>query len=745
MSKLKKTGFHILSMMIIVGLIVFLAFNQMWMVDRLVSSGYVFGMKMRSVFLFYCGEDVKAPYLLETINEIEDYPTIFRDFSWDGFGESVKQYFAILFSAPNALAWLLDFSDFMMWVTRLLMVLAMVTLVIFCVVSTYFNESHKGWMEKTKALERFQRFEKGPLSSLGRWLKDFLAFWRKSFYLKATVILCLIILGAPMVALDLIGEYFYFFTSFDFVALVDTILGGVATILVGWFTIPKPLRVIILFLLFRLLTLLRARRLIEGKLMVANEKMVDNDTGVFTLILGKMRGGKTTLAASMARILNTVYHKNAYENMDRCAMMFPDFPWMAFERDIVRLASKRRIHNMDQAAAFAIRIHEAGKGKPPVLYGYDVEKERSYFIDGANRINLLEALMIYAESYWVYFHAGNLISSNFPIRTDDLRLEKGHLVLYDSNSFRRKVLDQPRDSSLSHILVFDMLRLGRKKDPENRYRDCNGPMIAVATEFGKEQGNMVSNTAYSAKDDEANPKNDLLDYSLKLGGHLANIWHTNFFKFIADEQRSGSLTSNLVTVAQSIFTADRANQKEKMALHGFELESAILDALRGFRDWFYRKYRHEREDNTLPFYLIGKLGSFCYAIETKVYMRYGYKECQLPMCTADASGNLVEGEKKKFYIINFIDYSSRFESACMKDFLNSRKPTADQGFFDIPTYERLMPNKNEWDLQGSYLVTDLENPEKKFSANPKVTRRRNGSGRQSGANRSSQGNGGGVL
>ena len=745
MRKRRNIGFHVLALLIIVGLILFLTFRQMWMVDRLVSSGYVFGMKMRSVFLFYCGEDEKAPYLLETINDLENYPIIFRDLNWESIGQSMREYFMILFSTPNALSWLLDFSNFMMLLTRVIMILAMVCLIVFCVFSTYFNESHRFWMDKTRALERFQRFEDGPVSALKSWFRDFFAFWRKSFYFKVTIILFLTILGAPMVALDIVGEYFYFFTSFDFLALLDTILGDAATILVGWLTIPGPIRVIILFILFRYLTLVRARHLIEGKLMVANENMVDNDTGVFTLILGKMRGGKTTLAASMARILNTVYHKNAFENMERCAMMFPKFPWMPFERDIVRLAGKRRIHNMDQAAAFAMRIYSLGEENPAVLYGYDVRKERNYFIDGANRINLLEALMIYAESYWVYFQPGNLIASNFPIRTDDLRLDKGHLVLYDSNSFRRKVLDQPKDSSLSHILVFDMLRLGRKKDPKNKYLDCNGPMIAVATEFGKEQGNMVSNTAYSAKDDEANPKNDLLDYSLKLGGHLANIWHTNFFKFIADEQRSGSLTANMVTVAQSIFTADKANQKEKLALRGIELETSILDALRGFRDWFYKKYRHVREDSTLPFYLINKLGSFCYAIETRIYMRYGYKECQLPMCTADTSGNLVEGEKKKFYIINFIDYASRFESACMKDFLNCRKPTADQGFFDIPTYEKLMPNKNEWDLQGSYLVTDLENPEKKFSTAPKVTRRRDGSRRRNGANRSSQGNGGGVL
>jgi hypothetical protein len=137
-----------------------------------------------------------------------------------------------------------------------------------------------------------------------------------------------------------------------------------------------------------------------------------------------------------------------------------------------------------------------------------------------------------------------------------------------------------------------MLRFGKKVDENNIFKDCGGPMIAVATEFGKEYGNMVTNQSYSAVGEEANPKNDLLDYSLKLGGHLANIWHTNFFKFIADEQRSGSLSSNLVDVAQTIFTADPKNQEEKCAVHLFWLEPAILDFILKIREKFYQKYRY---------------------------------------------------------------------------------------------------------------------------------------------------------
>ena len=742
MTKFRKITWHLLGFLAICLPIIFLIFQQKWMVSRLTTSLAVAWEKLRGIFLFYGDQEFATPLLINSMNSIEDYPVIFRWVDWESLWEGVKTYFAILFNGSNAIEWLLDFSDFMMGLTRFLMVLVLFVIMAVVIVNCYFMESDKGWMERSSQLIAWKRFETGPLSSFIRYWADYFRWLCRTWYFKICVALCLTILGLPMIVLDLLGEYFYFFTTFDLLSLGDTILAVIATFLVGYFTIPAPIRWGLCFILGRFLTLLHARKLIEGKLMPADEAMVDNDTGVFTLILGKMRGGKTTLAASMARILNTIYHKNAYDNMNRCSMMFPDFPWAALEKDIVRLGSRRRMVNMDQAAAFVYRLYEIGASKPIVLYGYDVASMRTEFIDGANLITLRDAMAIYAESYWVYFQKGNLIASNFPIRTDDLRLDKGHLVLYDTKLFRRKVKDQPKDSSLSRVLIFDMLRLGRKKDPNNQYRDCNGPMVAVATEFGKEQGNMVSNTAYSAKDDEANPKNDLLDYSLKLGGHLANIWHTNFFKFIADEQRSGSLTTNLVTVAQSIFTADRANQKEKMALRGFWVESAILDLVISIRDKFYQKYRYEREDGTLLSYFIQRLGSFAYGIESRIYMRYGYKEVDLPTCTADSSGNLQEGEKKKFYIINKIDYAARFESACMKDFLNARKAKADYGFFDIPTYKKLMPDKNEWDLQGSYLVTDLENPEKKFTSNPRVTGRRCGSRRQTGANRPSARNGG---
>ena len=77
----------------------------------------------------------------------------------------------------------------------------------------------------------------------------------------------------------------------------------------------------------------------------------------------------------------------------------------------------------------------------------------------------------------------------------------------------------------------------------------------------------------------------------------------------------------------------------------------------------------------------------------------------------------------------------------MKDFLNQYKNDAYRGFFDLPEYKKLMPNKKEWELQGSYLVSDLIDPTRKFGAS-NSSRTWNGSRQARAADRSNPKKGG---
>jgi hypothetical protein len=732
---------HLLALLIVGGLCCFLVFVEPNSFLRFIVSAKIFWEKTGYFVTFFFKEGRKPDYILP---KIFNFPNAFPGIPAIDFGvfwSDIKAWFFLLFTRGYFFSWLLSTSDGLMAFARWVMVIGMVLVLLSIQFFSYFDESQRQWSRDSGPLTGWYWLREHPIKAFGVWLRDYAFWFYKSPYFWISCLLAAFSLRLFSLALDFMGEYFYFFASFDVISLFDTMVAAISSMIAALSFMPLWMWVLLAYGIFRLITYIQAYKLVEGKLMPHDEKVVDSDTGVFTLILGKMRGGKTTLATAFGRIVNTVYHKNAFDNMNRVSLMFPEFPFIAFERDIVRLAGKRRIVNMQQAAAFAYRLYEKSLQKPRILYGYDVSKRRSLFYDGAVLISIADGLAIYAESYWIYFHAGNLIASNYPIRTDDLKLDKGHLALWDTNFFRRKNKQLGTFSWLSHILVWDFLRFGRKVDPDCKYKDAAGPMVCVATEFGKEYGNMVTNQTYSANDETANPKNDLLDYSLKLGGHLANIWHTNFFKFIADEQRSGSLSSNLVDVAQTIFTADPKNQKEKCALRLWWLEPTILDWIINARDKFYKKYRFNRDDPTLLFHFINSVASLCYWRLTYVYNRFGYKEVILPSCTADSSGNLIEGDKEKFYIINFIDFAYRFESACMKDFLNAKKSDAIRGFFDLPMYKTLMPSKEEWDMQGSYIVSDLEDPNKKYSSRG-ADKGRNGSRRQSGANRSGHGSGG---
>lgn len=739
---MKKILKHAIAFLIILFPLLLMFFLESWMLPRAFITCTSAWDKAQSIFYFYIGQEYESSYMLENIWLIPGSVHIIPEIDFEKFGSFMKDYWMILWSEPNVLIWGLKTSEGLMNITRFLMIFLIIGLCLYFLFQNYFEENKHDYSRKSKPLIAYLRFKNGPWKAFKNKVANYFIWFHETVYFILLMTILVFNLCLPLIAIDILIEYFHFFACFNFISLLDVFTAEIITLYQVIAFLPTSFKLILLFVVIRILTIMVARRLIEGKLIPRDEAMVNNDTGVFTLILGKMRGGKTTLATSMARIMNTVYHKNAYENMNRVSLMFPEFPFIALEKEIARLTLRHRIVNIQQSGRYVLKLYRLSINKPFILFGYDIRVKKTQFFDGACNISLEDALIIYAESYWVYFHPGNLIASNYPIRTDDLRLDKGHLVLWDYKYFNR---DNKKSlweySKLSHILVFDSLRMGKKKTLNNIYKDTAGPMVAVSTEFGKEYGNMVTNQAYSAKGEEANPKNDLLDYSLKLGGHLANIWHTNFFKFIADEQRSGSLSSNLVDVAQSIFTADKKNQTEKSALKLFILEPLILDILIKIRDSFYSKYRYVRDDNTLLFYLINKLGTFAYSIESYIYMRYGYKQVILPRCVCDSTGNLKEEETEKFYIINFIDYANRFESACMKDFLNQYKNDAYRGFFDLPEYKKLMPDKKEWITQGSYLVSDLIDPTRKFGTTT-LSKVSNGSRRTRVADRSNLKKGG---
>jgi len=639
-------------------------------------------------------------------------------FKWNVFVDNLGFYWRLFFSYVNFAQNFNDFFNGMASFARILMVLVLVILMVVILFRQMLVANGLSSGHKSKPLRAWLWAREHIRKPTQKWIGDYYR-WFKSNKWRKWIFICLWawVFNLPAIAIDVVGWYFYFSSSFDFVSFFETVASVFVTLAPVLLRIPFLGYCLIAYLIFTVIRRKAAEKEVEQK--VASDYAVTNDeTGVFNLILGKMRAGKTTVQSSMLRVVDWIYHNNAYDNMNNCSMMFPLFPWINLERLIKGAGEGGHVHNRSQVEILIELV--AGicdVSANGFILGYDTNKYPKDYYDGAVLYDLKDVLVIYAESYWLYFHDDNLIASNYSVRTDAIKKDKGHLIIWDFDSYHHDNRKMQAISRYSHIIDYDMLRSGKKVKDDNPNSDATDGCVIGITEIAKERGNALENADYKKTDDLANPKNDLFDLDVKMGGHLAYIWHTPFFKIISDDQRSGSLSSNMVDVAETIFTVDRRKNVEKTALHLFWFEPLILEWIVKIRDKFYSAYRFQRDDMTLVQHLINMAGSLSYMALTRVYQRYTYKKVVMATNSSDAVGNLNEGEEVTYYLINYIDNAQRFASASYSGFLNANKEKAKSGFFDLPMFESYMATREEFLKEDSYLIMDLIDPSGRFGRN----------------------------
>jgi hypothetical protein len=601
-----------------------------------------------------------------------------------------------------------DGSSFLFFVVRLFMLLAVAFLIFKFWYGSYFDESGLPWFASSRELVRF----KASLGFVGDALKrvfGYLGWLFRSFWALPLVLFLLYGLNAYSYALDFVGLFFYFFASMDFLSLVDFVLSTLTSFFFSLSFLPVWLLLAFGYVAFRWFCFRHADKFITQRLIPACQAVLRTCTGVFTLIVGKMRAGKTKLMTLFSIFQSLNDRQDAYGIMRKYSRMFPDFPWQAFENEIFWYSSfnkshRRKIFNIEQAALYAGFIY---KYLPFHHYHYELGNERISYYDGCKTITLLHAMKCYAQSFYVYAKYDTYIASTYSIRLDEIRMDQGHLFLWNDDLFHRDNRDMLGFSTFSHNLKFDSLRLGLKVDPDSPYNLSAGPGIYVITEEDKERGNRDTNSNVKLSDNVANPKNDLFGYSIKLGGHIASIDNVNFFKIFGDMQYTGALSLTDVSVAQNIFTVDSKNISERNAVPFWWIEPIIIEKILDFTDRFYQRYRFAREDSTLLSWLVSRFAFLAGAVSDFVRNRYGFEKIGLMAANCNSSGELIEGDKIDFYAPYFLAFSDRYQSNCMSGFLNDGKNLAVCGFTDLPKFSGTENTKAEWEAQGSYLVADL--------------------------------------
>ena len=704
-----ELSYRLFALAIVIGVVAFIGFALPYALPRLIISGRHFGQAISGMFLRLGKNDASLPWLTPEIGALKPISDAVMEPDFPAFWEDVVFALRLLITKESAVMSSMRIVDFMLKLLRWILFLPIAFLVFKALSGLLFKDQGLTPNDESSFLIGYRLYVHRPLAYVFSWLRNAWAYYRQTVLYVPCVFALLIGMNALSIAMDFLATYFWFFSSFDFVALGDFLVAALLTLWIGLGWMRPWMWVVLAYLLFcRIRTSMGEQRL--RHLLSIDKRVVGENTGVFNLILGKMRASKTTILVSMARMTDQIYHEEALGNMEEVASLFPEFPFVKLERAIVQQDHFGNIHNRIQCADFVTRCFDvaANRKMPHFPFGY----VGPFFVDGGNVIRDLEScLKIYAESYWLYYHDSPLIAGNISIRTDGLKADSGHFPLWDFDSLNRPLPDL-QSGNTCKILDWNMARLGKKVDAQDDYSLALDGCVLAVSEIAKERGNSLDNAIYKKDDAEANPKNDYFDATLKMGGHLAYVGGKPFFKVISDDQRSGSVGSNLVDVAETIFTVDRNRIRESIALPFYWIEPMVLGWLNAKATAFYERWRNCRDDKTLISHFMFWLMGYTHRRLSKVYNRYGYKECKMATNTSDSLGNLNSTGDVPYYVLFAVDYAYRFDSASFSGFLNHGKETAKQGFFDLPSFGGITATKEEFEKENSYLVRFLDDTRK---------------------------------
>ena len=382
-------------------------------------------------------------------------------------------------------------------------------------------------------------------------------------------------------------------------------------------------------------------------------------------------------------------------------MKFPYFPWICFEKELKKCMEYHTVHNLASVKAWVAKkrkryeIHGTGTGQ---LYGYDIKRYGETYKDGLNTAHIFDVLETYAQAYFIYVIQSSLIVSNYAIRTDNEKIDLGNFPLWLTDFFS----ESERAEKHSHILDFDILRLGRKVLENNPKAGSFEFGVVAITEIGKERGNNLELKEIKKIAEETNQKNDLFNSWLKMSRHSATVDNFPFIKVFADEQRPESWGADARELAEVITILSAGEQRIAMPFYTIEemiCEQAYCKFLR-----LYEDFRFRRGDNTLLVYILKTVTAKLWKHNEKIKNLYGYSVLVLAKQRGTLEG---KARRKKYFLCNRKIYARRFTTDCFSDYFNDLAIKAKIGINDYEEYAGEKASVNELKQQHSYFIGGL--------------------------------------
>lgn len=612
---------------------------------------------------------------------------------------NVVSFWSVFFSADNFLNWC---RYTVLNVEKICKILILILPCILCaviVIKRMYMSSNKKHNKDTIPLRVFKEISKWTYQPTKRFIRDFSVFLKDNKWL---IILWLFIwimnFNLFTVFIEFIAYYLYFAVSYDFANISTQIVklwldirGFLKTM---WWTVFP-----IVFIAWD-----RWRKRVGKDRLKHMERMncgFINELPIVSMSCGSMGKKKTTAITDMALSQEVMFRREAYERLYKQDLKFPYFSWIAFEMEMRKCMEYGVVYNLASTKKWVrkkrARFERTHSSKQ--LYDYDYERYGYTYSDKLKLENIWDIMETYAQLYFIYVIESSLIVSNYAIRVDNEIMDKGNFPLWYVDFFAD---DLPALSRHSHILDFDVLRLGKKLIENNKNSGSFEFGVVVITEVGKERGNNLELKEVKKSKDETNQKNDLFNSWLKMCRHSATVDNFPFIKVFTDEQRPGSWGADARDLADILTIV--SSSEMKLALPCYKLENKICEwAFSKFRGMYY-DMRFRRGDNTLLVHILKTIVAKLFSYNMRIYNQYGYSELGIEKERGTMDG---KADLKVYYLMSRKIYRSRFSTDCFSDYFNEMALHTNVGLNDYREYATERATVEELKLQNSYFVNAL--------------------------------------
>lgn len=698
-----------LCLLILIGSILCTFFIFPNSINRIIDSFKDFGL---SVAYYFC-ELFYIPYDFEiTINQVPTYSGVLVSFplSWDMFHVKSSLYFHSLINLDTLKFYFAMLLNNLSKISRVILIILPLFFLVVFLYHNYFTQHDKDINEDSKPLKLYKRLHLKVWKRIIYWFKEFRNWLSQHSYLWFIfVIIWLFNFNIFTIVIEFLAYYFYFSLSFDFLHLYIQVYKLLLDL--------KPMFVFIPFVVWLGLFLMLFNRFRKkiGYQILNHHEMINrgyiNSTGQVTMICGEPGTGKTTVLTDFALSQEIMFRDKAFELLLKNDVMFPNFPYPVLEWQLKQAIKYHQIYNLATAKLWIAKKYFKFTLFPCShrCFDYDYEKYGLEYYDGLKVINLWEMLTNYVCLFFVYVMESSLIVSNYGIRESNVIDDIGNFPMWNCELFRTDERISMAYSRQSHILDFDMLRLGKKVIESNKKRNAFEFGVIVITEGGKERGNALENQGIKKNEDKANQKNDLFNQWLKMVRHSATIDNFPFIKVIIDEQRPESIGADVRSLCEKIIYI-RERKEPRTSLMLFGLEMIIYDFLNSFFSKVYYKYRYFRSDNTLFVYALKNL--IC--AYSHYYMRL-YNIFTSSAVTVESERGSMDNSftRSRYWLSHKKIYSNRFATDAFSDYFVNKSLNSAIGINDLQEFTNVKATLEELNSEHSYFIQSIMKEEVK--------------------------------